>query len=211
MASCTIARWLKETLRLAGSDVSIFSGYSVRGASTSAAAVAGVIMNDMQAADWSYESVFQKFYYRPSHDTTYGRTVLPSSSNETWTSVCYMSCHGIWVARLHMLCWATNNTIDMRNWAFWNVITKWLRSQSDHMLFGIIWRRWSRAYQWSHPPLPTHINRFANSKVEGAKTWWLFIGQFLRVRTVAICLFVYSQVLVVTSYYYYPCLYDNQR
>ena len=63
VASCTIARWLKETLRLAGIAVSIFSGYSVRGASISAAAVAGVIMNDMQAEDWSYESVFQKFYY----------------------------------------------------------------------------------------------------------------------------------------------------
>ena len=103
------------------------------------------------------------------------------------------------------------NTTDMRDWAFWNVITKWLRSQSDGMLFGIIWRGWSRTYQWSHPPFPTHTNRFANSKVEGAKTWWLFIGQFLCIRTVAICLFVCSQVLVVTCYYYYPCLYDNQR
>ena len=84
MASCTIARWLKETLRLAGIDVSIFSGHSVRGASTSAASGAGVTMNDiMQAADWSYELVFRRFYYRPSHDTTYGRTVLSSSLNET--------------------------------------------------------------------------------------------------------------------------------
>ena len=32
VASCTIARWLKETLRLAGIDLSIFSGHSVRGA-----------------------------------------------------------------------------------------------------------------------------------------------------------------------------------
>ena len=84
VASCTIARWLKETLRLAGIDVSIFSGHSVRGASTSAAAGAGVTMNDiMQAADWSSESVFRRFYYRPSHDITYGRTVLSSFSGET--------------------------------------------------------------------------------------------------------------------------------
>ena len=67
-------------LKLAGIDVSIFSGHSVRGASTSAAAGAGVTMNDiMQAADWSTESVFHRFYYRPSHDTSYGRTVLSSS------------------------------------------------------------------------------------------------------------------------------------
>ena len=80
VASCTIARWLKEMLKLAGIDVSIFSGHSVRGASTSAAAGAGATMNDiMQAADWSTESVFRRFYYRPSHDASYGRTVLSSS------------------------------------------------------------------------------------------------------------------------------------
>ena len=56
VASCTIAIWLKKTLRLAGIDVSIFPGHSVRSASTSAAAAAGVTMNDiMQAADWSSE------------------------------------------------------------------------------------------------------------------------------------------------------------
>ena len=59
VASCTIARWLKITLGLAGIDVSIFSGHSVRGASTSAAAGAGVTMTDiMQAADWNTELVF---------------------------------------------------------------------------------------------------------------------------------------------------------
>ena len=44
--------------------MSIFSGHSVRGASTSAAAGGGVTMTDiMQAADWSTESVFRRFYY----------------------------------------------------------------------------------------------------------------------------------------------------
>ena len=57
------------------------------------------------------------------------------------------------------------------------IIYKWLRSQSDHMLLRIIWRRWSQAYQWSHPPLPIHMKviGFANSKVEGATVWWLFV------------------------------------
>ena len=51
MASCTIARWLKETLTLAGIDMSIFSGHLERGTSVSAAAGARVTMNDiMQAA-----------------------------------------------------------------------------------------------------------------------------------------------------------------
>ena len=81
VASCTIARWLKEMLKLAGIDVSTFSGHSVRGASTSAAAGAGLTMNEiMQAADWSTESVFRRFYYRPSHNVSYGRAVLSSSA-----------------------------------------------------------------------------------------------------------------------------------
>ena len=47
---------------------------------------------------------------------------------------------------------ATNNTIDMWDWAFWNIIAEWLRLRSGWMLFWMIWRRWSRAYQW----FPTH-------------------------------------------------------
>ena len=49
VASCTIAHWLWKTL--AGIDVSIFAGHSVRGAATSAAAGSGFTMNYiMQAA-----------------------------------------------------------------------------------------------------------------------------------------------------------------
>ena len=81
VASCTIARWLRETLKLAGVDVSIFAGHSTRGASTSAAAGAGVTTADiMKAADWSTESVFRRHYYRSSHDASFGRAVLSTSS-----------------------------------------------------------------------------------------------------------------------------------
>lgn len=55
MALCTIACWLKEMLKLGNVDVSVclfFSGHSIREASTSAAAEAGVTMNKiMQTAD----------------------------------------------------------------------------------------------------------------------------------------------------------------
>ena len=64
VASCTIARWLKKVLEDAGIDVSIFSAHSVHGASSSAAALAGVTTNViLEAADWSTESVFRRFYY----------------------------------------------------------------------------------------------------------------------------------------------------
>ena len=46
MSSATSARWLRKVLRLAGIDVSIFSGDSTRGASTSAPAGAGITTND---------------------------------------------------------------------------------------------------------------------------------------------------------------------
>jgi len=53
VASCTIARWLKEGLKLAGIDASIFQLIQSEELQTSAAAGDGVTMNIMQAADWS--------------------------------------------------------------------------------------------------------------------------------------------------------------
>ena len=40
----------------------------------------------------------------------------------------------------------TNKTIDMWDWAFWKVITEWLRPWSGWMVFWIIWSRWSHRY-----------------------------------------------------------------
>ena len=78
VSSSTIARWLRDMLQQAGINVGIFGAHSVRGASSSAAAAAaGVTTNDiLKAADWSSESVFTNFYYRPTGDVTYGRAVL---------------------------------------------------------------------------------------------------------------------------------------
>ena len=72
VSSSTISRWLKSVLTKAGIDTSIFKAHSVRGASTSAAASAGVTTNDiLNAVDWSSdsESVFQRFYYKPEQRT----------------------------------------------------------------------------------------------------------------------------------------------
>ena len=84
VAPCTIARWLKEVLKLSGIDVSIFTAHSMRNASAPAAANSGVTTSDiLKAADWSTESVFRKFYYRTTRDPSYGRAVLSSTSSET--------------------------------------------------------------------------------------------------------------------------------
>ena len=79
VSSCTIARWLKCVLNDAGIDVNMFTAHSVRGASSSAAAMAGVTTNDiLKAADWSTDSVFRRFYYRPVHSSSFGDAVLSS-------------------------------------------------------------------------------------------------------------------------------------
>ena len=82
VSSCTIACWLKCTLGDAGIDVNMFTAHLVRGASSSAAAMAGVTTNDiLKAADWSTDSVFRRFYYRPVHSSVFGDAVLSSRNS----------------------------------------------------------------------------------------------------------------------------------
>ena len=49
----------------AGIDISIFKAHSVRGGASFMATGAGVTSKDiLDAADWSSEGTFQRFYYR---------------------------------------------------------------------------------------------------------------------------------------------------
>jgi len=66
VTSSTIARWLKTFLQEAGINTNIFKAHSIRGGASSKAAFSGVEI--LQAADWSSESTFQRFYHRPSDD-----------------------------------------------------------------------------------------------------------------------------------------------
>ena len=65
-SSQTISRWIKETLKKAGIDTTIFTAHSTRHASTSSAARFGVSMDEIRrAAGWSPNSAtFAKFYDR---------------------------------------------------------------------------------------------------------------------------------------------------
>ena len=84
ISSSSIARWIISMLDLAGINTKTFKAHSVRGASASAAASAGITTNQiMNAADWSSESVFQKFYYRPSGSNQVGVAVLSSESTDS--------------------------------------------------------------------------------------------------------------------------------
>ena len=56
----------------------------MRRAATSAAADAGVTTTDiLSAADWSSESIFQKFYYKPQKNNTFGKAVLSTKLSTT--------------------------------------------------------------------------------------------------------------------------------
>ena len=83
VSSSSIARWLKLGLEDAGVDTSIFKGHSTRGASSSKAAASGVTVSDiLQAADWSSEGTFQRFYHRQSSDkSTFGKAVLAGQAS----------------------------------------------------------------------------------------------------------------------------------
>ena len=65
-----IAHWIKDLLKEAGIDVSVFKAHSVRGASTTAALTKGVSVTDiLHTADWSSDTTFRRFYYRPLNNT----------------------------------------------------------------------------------------------------------------------------------------------
>ena len=57
-----IAHWIKDLLKEAGIDVSIFKAHSVRGASITAALTKGVSVADiLHTADWSSDTTFCHF------------------------------------------------------------------------------------------------------------------------------------------------------
>ena len=89
MSSSSIARWLKQGLEDAGIDTSIFTGHSTRGASSSKAASSGVTVSDiLQAADWSSEGTFQRFYHRqPSDKSAFGKAVLAGQASNLHVNI----------------------------------------------------------------------------------------------------------------------------
>ena len=113
VSSCSIARWLKSVLESAGINTSILNAHSLRRASSTAAANFGITTNDiLKAADWSSESVFQRFYYKSTEDPSYCRAVL---SNRETMFIVHPLLGTLWVDNISSEPggFATNNTIDM--------------------------------------------------------------------------------------------------
>lgn len=82
VSSGTLSRWMKEFMHLSGIDTSIFKGHSIRGAVATEASKQGFSIQEiLDFADWSQESTFIKFYYRPSFDASRGRAILSGASS----------------------------------------------------------------------------------------------------------------------------------
>ena len=90
VTSSTIARWLRTCLQEAGINTEVFKPHSIRGAASSKAAWSGVTISDiLQAADWSSEATFQKFYHRMPEDSSkssFGKAVLSSAASNLHSS-----------------------------------------------------------------------------------------------------------------------------
>ena len=77
VTSQRIAHWIKDLLQDAGVDINVFKAHSARGASATAAYNKGVSMQEiLQTADWSKDSTFRRFYYRPLESAEYALKVL---------------------------------------------------------------------------------------------------------------------------------------
>ena len=83
ISSSSVARWIVNLLNLARIDTDTFKSHSMRSASASAAPSAGITTNQiMDTADWRSESVFERFYYKPTDSGQVGQAVLSASSTD---------------------------------------------------------------------------------------------------------------------------------
>ena len=77
ISGASLSWWLKDIISRAGIDTSIFKAHSVRGASASAAYEKGASLQDiLELADWSTDSTFRRFYYRPRHNSSLTKALL---------------------------------------------------------------------------------------------------------------------------------------
>ena len=77
----TVARWIKEVMAKSGINTTIFKSHSTRAASTSAVAKRGAPMKCiLDAAGWSRESTFGKFYNKQTSQN-FGQQLLQAYQN----------------------------------------------------------------------------------------------------------------------------------
>ena len=81
VSSATLSHWVKDCLLETEIDSQVFKAHSTRAAATSAAVRAGVSIPEIiRLADWTNETTFKRFYYRPVWNASFGRSVLDSAA-----------------------------------------------------------------------------------------------------------------------------------
>lgn len=84
VVSSSVARWIKEIMRAAGIDVSVFKPHSTRSASTSWACRQGVSIPDiLKTGDWASATTFQRFYNRPVLHSSFAQAILDGALKST--------------------------------------------------------------------------------------------------------------------------------
>ena len=80
ISSATLGRWLKEIISRAGIDTGIFKAHSVRGAAATSSFNMGIPLQDiLNLADWSTDSTFRRFYYKPTNQPLVARSLISGS------------------------------------------------------------------------------------------------------------------------------------
>ena len=78
----TISRWIRQTMKDAGINTSVFKPHSTWVAATSTAKAANVPIHEiMNTAGWRSDSTFAKFYDRPvKNESNFAEAILTSSN-----------------------------------------------------------------------------------------------------------------------------------
>ena len=94
VTSCTIARWLRMVMDLAGIDTSYFKANSFQGAAVSATFTEGCALKTiLDTADWLSDKNSRKFYYRKSFSTniSFSNAVFKTSKLEDWSALVWLT------------------------------------------------------------------------------------------------------------------------
>ena len=79
----SLARWLKETLKLAGINTELFTAHSYRGAGLSSAFSKGATLQQIvEAGNWASAETFKRFYNAPIKASDIGNLILEEVSRK---------------------------------------------------------------------------------------------------------------------------------
>ena len=84
ISSATLGRWLKKIISKDGIDKGIFKAHSVRGAAATSSFNMGIPLQDiLKLADWSTDSTFRRFYYKPTNQPFVARSLISGRHDST--------------------------------------------------------------------------------------------------------------------------------